>query len=103
MNEFKPAHTIYERQVRCPYCGEYQDETYPEPGGDSEHEECTHCEKQYYAAADIEYRTQRDCKLNGKECEWKLDDAMNMFSDRKYDWFKCPECLETKTTKRVIT
>lgn len=46
--------------------------------------------------AEIEYSSKRDCELNGKKCDWQDDEVMNMFDDRKYKWFKCPDCLNTR-------
>ena len=96
----KEQRTSNEPNVLCPYCGYEPDETYPEPNGDWEAEECGRCEKKYYTSASVTYDSKRDCKLNEKECEWLPYESMNLFSDRKYNWFRCPNCLETKTVKR---
>ena len=95
-----PAHGIHsEYQVICPYCHYEPDETYPPPNGDSEIEECGSCEKKYYTSAEIRYSSKRDCKLNNQACDWQSDDSMNVFADRKYNWFKCPNCLDTHMQK----
>lgn len=84
--------------VVCPYCGYEPDETYPEPNGDWEEEECGFCEKKYYTTASISYDSKKSCKLNGSECEWIDDNFMN--SDSKYYWFNCKNCNDTKTVKK---
>lgn len=37
------------------------------------------------------------CKV--KNLFWEDDEVMNMFDDRKYNWFKCPDCLNTRLDK----
>lgn len=82
--------------VTCPYCNYEPDEMWPQPNGDWEIEECPSCEKNFYASASIDYSSKRDCELNGLKCEWQADESMNLFSDRKFNWFKCPKCLDTR-------
>lgn len=88
--------------VTCPYCGYEQEEDYPDPNGDYERDQCQSCEKKFYSMAEINYSSKMDCELNGLKCNFVLDDEKNFFADRKYDWFNCSECLETKLVKRSI-
>ena len=100
MKKFSPEHIRHgDYQVACPYCGHEQEEDYPEPNGDYERDECQSCEKKFYSMAEIEYSSKRDCALNDKKCDWQPDEAMNLFDDRKYKWFKCPDCLGTRVEK----
>ena len=94
-------HQNFESYVKCPYCAFVQEETYPEPNGDLETKECGRCEKKFRTMAYIEYSSKRDCDANGLQCDWQDDPEMNFLSDRKYNWARCPNCLDTKLTKRV--
>lgn len=102
-NPRMPQHVRHgDYQVICPYCGYEQEESYPDPNGDYGRDECQSCEKKFYSMAEINYSSKRDCELNGLKCNFVPDDEKNFFSDRKYDWFNCSECLETKLVKRSL-
>lgn len=89
------AEQNFEPSVVCPYCGYEPDETYPEPNGDWDIEECSRCEKMFKTAAYIEYTSKRNCELNKLECDWQPCDEMNFF-DKEKPWYKCLNCLNTK-------
>lgn len=86
--------------VICPYCGYEPDETYPEPNGDWETEECGRCEKKFLASAEVSYSSKRDCKANGMECELIKDQYDFLFTESKYTHFICVNCFDKKLVKK---
>lgn len=95
-------HRLYNREsVSCPYCGYEPDETYPEPNGNCEVEECGKCEMKYYMSASVSYEMEKNCTLNWHEHIWIKDPIMAAAADK--DWFECKNCCESKVTKKALT
>ena len=65
---------IREGDVKCPYCNKVCDnDGINALDLDRKTElECDHCEKRFYATAEVVYSTYSDCKLNGEEHELEV-------------------------------
>ncbi len=76
-------------EVVCPYCGYEFSDSYE--FGDSDGDiECDECEKlfYFYPETTVTYSTQRDCKLNNREHQWKDQRLMNSGSTLQH----CSHC-----------
>lgn len=88
----------YGTQVICPYCGNIEEEEYP--GHDSEEIDCDDCGKKFYAYSTVRYTSQKNCNLNGLDCDFKPLDNL-VWESNLYDWFKCEGCQTTVMKRKV--
>ena len=91
---------IDETRIKCPYCDK---ECSDDDHSVSEIEEwvifeCEHCEKTFFAQANIAYTTYSDCKLNDVEHEFESSESHPTVFNCKncYHWEVKNELVETK-------
>lgn len=88
--------TFAEYSLTCPYC---QDEIDPgdceirnASAGEQITIHCYNCENKFKASYEYVFNSNADCKLNGEEHVYELDDSMNFLNKNNYTYFKCINC-----------
>lgn len=74
----------FTREVVCPYCGDEKTDSWELGEGEDIGEmECDECENTFYARRNItiDYTSERDCSLNGKEHRRVLAKHMDRCSE----------------------
>ena len=85
---------MYNEQIDCPYCGEYNDaDTDDLHDGSEREQECEHCNKIFCFGAELELKLTGSYK---KDCSDYEDKRDHKWEDKKFndgkEYQECSEC-----------